>query len=369
MILITIIFQMNYDYLIVGCGLFGAVFANEMKKIGKKILIVEKRNHIGGNVFTEKKNNIHKHTYGPHIFNTNSERIWEYINKISPFLDYNHNFKSFQKNTLISFPINLKTFEQIWGTKDLKEINKRIDKTKLKIENPSNFEEYLISTIGQELYFMFYYGYTKKQWNTEPKNLPLSIAKRVPIRFNEQEGYYDKKFVGVPSSGYTEIIEKMIDGVSVKTETEFEVGMGKDSNKIIYTGSLDSLFNYSNGRLPYRSLRFEDRIEKDCGIGVTYFPEEMHKHTRIINHNNLNLKKEENALKTYEYPQDFTGGSVPFYPIETKENKDLHKTYQDMAKSKFPNYIIGGRLGNYIYYNMDQIIASSLSLAEKELSV
>jgi len=362
-----------YDYAIVGSGLFGSVFAHEMNKHGLKCLIIEKRDHIGGNVFTYKMNDIDVHEYGAHIFHCNDEKIWNYINQFSKFNYFNHSVKVNFKNKIYSFPINLMTLFQLWNVKTPLEAKLKIDSVRVKIDSPSNMEEWILSQFGEEIYKTFFYGYTLKQWGREPKTLPASIAKRIPFRLNFNDNYYNSKFQGIPENGYTEIIEKMTDGIEVLKNTDYlkdRKYFDAKCKKIVYTGMIDNFFDYIFGTLEYRSLRFEKEthsIDDYQGCAVMNYTSADIPFTRIYEHKHFMRSKSDMTIITKEYPQSWDCSKEPYYPINDELNNERFNKYKDMSAQESKKYIFGGRLGSYKYYDMHQVIASALEMSKKEL--
>lgn len=355
---------MKYDYLIVGCGLFGSTFAHKAKLNNKKVLIIDKRNHIGGNCYTEIKDNIHIHKYGPHIFHTNSEEIWNFITSFGDFHPYKHSVKSITDKGLFSFPINLMTLYQLWGVTSPEEARSKLESVKVKINNPCNLEEWVLSQVGEEIYYTFIYGYTKKQWNTEPKNLPSFIIKRLPIRLNFNDNYFYDKYQGIPIDGYSTIIDRMIEGCDVALDIDYF--SKKDyydslAKRVVYTGQIDQFFDYSLGKLDYRSLRFETQkvdVEDHQGCAIINYTSESVPYTRITEHKHFLETKSDITYITKEYPDN---SNEPYYPINNDINNQIYAEYKRL--SQFNNkYIFGGRLAEYRYYDMHQIIGSALKV-------
>lgn len=359
-----------YDYCIVGTGLFGSIFAREMTDRGYKCIVIDKRNHIGGNCFTQKKNNIDIHVYGPHIFHTSNEKIWKYINKYCEFNHFTYRPKVNYKNKLYSFPLNLFSLYQIWDVKNPIEAKKKLEEVKIKIPNPNNLEEWILSEVGEEIYQIFFYGYTKKQWGCDPKDLPSSIIKRLPIRLTMDDNYFNDCYQGIPKNGYTEIFEKLLNGIDIKLNTNFHDDKNffeTTCSKIVYTGALDELFNYQLGNLEWRSLKFENEIlniEDLQGNAAINFTEENIPYTRIIEHKHFTFTKTDTTIITKEYPNKWSIEKEKFYPINNFLNNCLYEKYRNMID--FSKYIIGGRLADYKYYDMHQVIASALHKAQKE---
>ena len=362
----------KYDYIIVGSGIFGSVYAHEANKVGKKVLVLEKRNHIGGNCYTEKIENINVHKYGPHIFHTNDKRIWDYINQFADFNHYVNRPKVNYKNNIYSFPINLFTLYQLWDTKNPEEARQKLDKVKIKNDNPLNLEDWILSQVGEEIYQIFIKGYTTKQWGREPKHLPSSIIKRLPIRLTYDDNYFNDKYQGIPIGGYTQIFEKMLSGIETITEVDFlkdKEYFEKKANKIVFSGKIDELFQYQYGQLEYRSLKFENEIlDGDFqGNAVVNYTEKEVPYTRITEHKHFEFGTQEKTFITKEYPDSYDNTKVPYYPISDEKNLDMYNRYK-LLTEKENRYILGGRLAEYKYYDMHQIIASALTKVKKELS-
>ena len=370
---------MKYDYLIVGAGLFGSIFAYEANKLGKKVLVVDKRNHIGGNCYSEPFADYHIHKYGPHIFHTSKKHVWDYINQFTEFNNFSLRNKAFVNNKIYSLPINLATIHQIWS--DVNTPNQAIEKLKndcVFYENPKNFEEYCLSTFGKTIYEMFFYGYTKKQWGREPKSLPASIAQRIPLRFSFNDRYYPDNHIyeGLPKNGYTPIFEKLLSGIVVWLECDFI--QNRDfletlADKIVYTGPIDQYFNYMFGDLEYRTLKhstYHTKIDIQ-GTALMTYPSETFHFTRIIQHDHFYNSKSEEKTITYEYSKTYDKNfpdEDPYYPINDEINNNIYKKYKEFADKNCPNLIIGGRLGNYKYFDMDTTIDNALQLVELEFA-
>jgi len=363
----------KFDYLIVGSGLFGSVFAHEMANMGKNCFVIDKRKHIGGNVYTENTNGINVHKYGPHIFHTNSKEIWDYINKFAEFNNYRYKPLVCYKGKLYSFPINLLTFHQLWGINSPIELNERLEMEKIKYNSPGNFEEYVLSKVGENIYEVFFKGYTQKQWGVTPDKLPSSIIKRIPIRYNYDDNYYFHKYQGIPIGGYTGIIEKMLNGIPSNLGVDF-FELSKEYldnfNKIIFTGKIDEYYNYRYGELGYRSLKFESdflEINDFQGTaGVNYTELEI-PYTRIIEHKHFEFSDNKKfTIITKEYPQKADKQNIPYYPINDLQNVSIYNKYKLLA-NKEDSIIFGGRLAEYKYYDMHQVIASALKAVKKEI--
>jgi UDP-galactopyranose mutase len=365
---------MKYDFLIIGCGLYGAVFAEQAIKDGKKCLIIDKRNHIGGNCYTEKIDNIDIHRYGPHIFHTNSDKIWNYVNKFALFNNFINRPKVSFNNKIYSFPINLMTLYQLWDVTSPAEAINKLNSVKINIQNPQNLEEWVLSQVGEEIYYTFIYGYTKKQWGTEPKNLPSFIIKRLPIRLTFDDNYYFDKYQGIPINGYTHMISNMINGADLLLDTNYFSNRDKyDSwaHKIIYTGPIDEFFEYQYGHLEYRSVSFETtklNISDYQGNAIINFTSCDKPYTRIVEHKHFNKNSETPDDITYitkEFSSKFDNRSDPFYPINDIKNNDIYIKYTKLKNNIEHKYIFGGRLAEYKYYDMHQVIGSALTTYAK----
>lgn len=368
----------KYDYLVVGSGLFGSVFAYEAKRHNKKVLVIEKRKHIGGNVYTEVVSGIPIHKYGPHIFNTNNQIAWNYINSFSEFNGFINTPLALWKGKKYSLPLNMNTFNQLWGVVNCDEAKSiiREQSEKFGIFEPKNIKEYALKNVGEDIYNILICGYTEKQWGRPCELLPVSIIKRLPIRYTYDNNYYDKKFQGVPIKGYTTIIEKMLDGIEVRLNTDFlshRTYYSSLANTIIYTGAIDEYYNYCFGKLQYRSLYFcEEVIKKNYfqESAVVNYTDKDIKWTRIIEHKHFYDEKElpQNiTIITKEFSTEWAKGFDPYYPINTKDNQELYKKYVELA-NKEKNIIFGGRLGTYSYIDMDDTIIEAIDLCEKEFN-
>lgn len=364
---------MKYDYIIIGSGLFGSVFAYKAKLSGKKILVIEKRNHIGGNVYTENNEGINVHKYGAHIWHTTSKKIHDFMSQFCEFNNFSLRVKANFNDEIYSLPVNLFTMYQLWGVTSPEQASKKLQQVRIPIDNPSNLEEWALSQVGEEIYEKFIKGYTTKQWNKSPKDLPSSIIRRLPIRLNFNDRWFPDSHIyeGIPIGGYTSIVEKMLHGVEVKLEEDFFESrklIENLSSNIIYTGPIDKFFNYSAGRLEYRSLRFQEETHNGDYQGnaaINYTSAEI-PYTRIIEHKHFEFIESDKTIITKEYPQDYTGNNEPYYPINNDLNNNIANIYRDLSK-QLKNYKFGGRLATYNYYDMHQVVASALSLSDKIL--
>lgn len=356
---------MNNKYLIVGCGFYGAVFARVLAEHGKKVLIIDKRNHIGGNCYSEKISNINVHKYGPHAFHTNSEKVWDFLNKFSSFNDFKLRVKVNYKNNFYSFPINLFTLNQIYGVCNQDEAIKILNKVKIR-NKIDNFKNYILRNLGRELYQIFYEGYTQKQWNTDPEMLPSLIAKRIPIRYDFNDNYFTDKYQGIPISGYTNLFENMLDhpNIAISLNTDFISNKKEFEDSfanIIYSGKIDELYDYRFGELNYRSLKFEVlKIKKTYqGTPIINYTSQEVPYTRSVEYKYFDQSNQKNSVVVFEYPDNYDKNKIPFYPVQSKENVKVYQKYKNLVEEN-KKYIVGGRLGRYTYLNMDQVIAMAL---------
>ena len=360
-----------YDYLIVGSGLYGAIVARELKNAGYKVLIIEKRNHIAGNVYTEKRDNINVHVYGAHIFHTSDEKVWNYVNKYAKFNDFINSPLAYYKGEYYHMPFNMNTFHEIWGVNTAEEAKAKIEEEKAKenIKEITNLEEQAISLVGRTIYERLVKGYTEKQWGRDCKDLPSFIIKRLPLRFEYNNNYFNDIYQGIPIGGYTKLVENIIGDIEVKLNEDYLKNKdywNKQAKNIIYTGAIDEFYDYKFGELEYRSLKFEvERIEKEfyqknCVINYT---EREVPYTRIIEHKYFENDQSPVTWITKEYPSDYKKGMEKFYPVNDEKNNFLYKQYEELA-AKENNIIFGGRLGKYKYYDMDDVIAEALKDSE-----
>lgn len=365
-----------YDYLIVGAGLFGSIFAYEANKLGKKCLVIDKRNHIAGNIYSEDVNGINVHKYGAHIFHTSNKEVWEYINQFAEFNHYINSPVAIYKNELYNLPFNMNTFSKLWGIRTPKEAQERIQSQigDLNIIEPQNLEEQALSLVGMDVYEKLIKGYTEKQWGRSCSELPAFIIKRLPLRFTFDNNYFNDPYQGIPRGGYTAIIEKLLEGIDVRTNTDYfdliksEPGI---ANKIIFTGMIDEFYNYKFGELQYRSLHFETeelREENYQGNAVVNYTEREIPYTRIIEHKHFEFGKQSTTVITKEYPAEWNKGCEPYYPINDERNSKLYEQYFALA-IKEDRIIFGGRLGQYKYYDMDKVIESALEAVKKEFNI
>jgi UDP-galactopyranose mutase len=363
---------MKYDYLIVGSGLFGSICAQQLTKAGKKCLIIDKRNKLGGNVRTDEVENIHVHSYGPHIFHCNDLKIWKYVNSYANFNCFVNRPKVNYNEKIYSFPINLFTMYQLWGTKTPQEAEKKLNEVRVKISNPKNLEEWILSQVGEEIYQTFVYGYTKKQWGKSPNELPSFIIKRLPIRLNYDDNYYTSKYQGIPIGGYTTMMENIIKDIAIELNVDFlkdRSYLESKANKIIYTGMIDEFFDYSLGELEYRGLDFKHEVldipDYQGNALVNYTNFEI-PYTRICEHKHFEFGNQPKTVITKEYPKAWKRGEEAYYPINDEKNNLMFSKYKELGISE-KKYLFGGRLADYKYYDMHQVIGSALVRSQVEL--
>ena len=357
----------KYDYLIVGAGLYGSIFACEMNKIGKKCLVIDKRNHIGGNIYSENIEGINVHKYGAHIFHTSNKEVWDYINQFCEFNNYINSPIANYKGEIYNLPFNMNTFNKLWGVVTPSEAKEKIEKQKkeFSITEPKNLEEQAISLIGKDIYEKLIKGYTEKQWGRKATELPTFIIKRLPVRFTYDNNYFNDRYQGIPIGGYTKIIEKMLEGIDIKLNTNFfdnREYFEDIAEKIVFTGMIDEFYDYKFGKLEYRSLKFETEVldeENYQGNAVVNYTEKEISYTRIIEHKHFEFGKQEKSVITKEYPSEWKEGEEPYYPVNDEKNNELYKKYKELA-DKEENIIFGGRLGEYKYYDMDKVIEKVL---------
>ncbi|MGN1158275.1 MAG: UDP-galactopyranose mutase [Agathobacter sp.] len=369
-----------YDYLIVGAGLYGAVFAQQAKEAGKSVLVIDKRKNIAGNVYTERVEGINLHKYGAHIFHTNNQKVWDYITKFATFNHFINSPVANYKGELYSLPFNMYTFNKMWGVVTPEEATAKIEEQKKEITSaPQNLEEQAISLVGRDIYEKLVKGYTEKQWGRDCKELPAFIIKRLPVRLTFDNNYFNALYQGIPVGGYTKMVANMLEGIEVKLNEDY---LAKKSEydtmaeKVIYTGAIDAYFNYCLGNLEYRSVRFENEIldiPNFQGNAAVNYTDRETPWTRIIEHKWFEFGKDEEGndlpktIISREYSSEWKPGDEPYYPVNDEKNSTLYKKYKKLAEDE-SNIIFGGRLGEYKYYDMDQVIAAALEMCKKELS-
>ena len=367
---------MKYDYLVVGSGLYGAVFAHEAKKKGKTCLVIEKRNHIAGNIYCENVEGINVHVYGAHIFHTSDKFIWDYINEFAEFNNYINSPIAKYKNELYNLPFNMNTFSKMWGISTPQEAKDIIAAqiADLNITEPKNLEEQALSLVGKDVYEKLIKGYTEKQWGRDCTALPAFIIKRLPVRYTYDNNYFNDLYQGIPIGGYNVIIDRLFEGCDIETgvdyleKKEYYDGLGE---KIVYTGTIDAYYKYQFGKLEYRSLRFESEVldeENHQGVAVVNYTDRETPYTRIIEHKHFEFGTQPKTVITREYPVTWQEGMEPYYPVNDEKNQALYQKYAKLAE-KEEHVIFGGRLGEYKYYDMDKVIASAMACAKEELNM
>ena len=377
---------MSYDYLIVGSGLFGAIFAHEAKKAGKKVLVIDKRDHIGGNIYTREIEGIQVHQYGAHIFHTSDEEVWNYIRQFAEFNRYTNSPVARYRNELYNLPFNMNTFSKMWGISTPREAEAIIQKQiqEAGISEPSNLEEQAISLVGRDIYEKLVKGYTEKQWGRRASELPSFIIRRLPVRYVYDNNYFNDKYQGIPIGGYTQIIERMLEGIEVRLNTDFfsdRASLKSEAKDIVFTGMIDAYYDYCFGELEYRSLRFETEVldmENYQGNAVVNYTEYEIPYTRIIEHKHFEYGCQggyggsgsgvsPKTVITREYPASWSRGEEPYYPMNDEKNNRLYARYKELAE-KEEHVIFGGRLGMYRYFDMHQVVAEALKCVRMVLS-
>ena len=371
---------MNYNYLIVGSGLYGATIAQQAKKAGKSVLVIDKRPNVGGNIYTEKVEGINVHKYGAHIFHTNNKEVWDYVTSFVDFNRFTNSPVANYKGELYSMPFNMYTFNKMWGVVTPEEAAAKIEEQKKEITGePKNLKEQAISLVGRDIYEKLVKGYTEKQWGRDCKDLPAFILKRLPVRLTFDNNYFNALYQGIPIGGYTKLIEKMLEGIEVRLNVDYlenKEELDKLAEKVIYTGPIDAYFDYKLGTLEYRSVRFENEIldkPNFQGNAAVNYTDRETPWTRIIEHKWFEFGKDENGndlpktVISREYSSEWKLGDEPYYPVNDAKNSTLYEQYKALAEAE-DNVIFGGRLGEYKYYDMDKTIEVALAAAKKELS-
>lgn len=364
----------EYDYLIVGAGLFGAVFAHEANKKGKKCLVIDKRSHVAGNVYTENVEGIQVHKYGAHIFHTSNKEVWDYVNQFAEFNRYTNSPVARYKDEVYNLPFNMNTFNKLWGVFTPEEAKKKISEEleMVQIDEPKNLEEQAIKLVGKTIYEKLVKGYTEKQWGKRANELPSFIIKRLPVRFTYDNNYFNDKYQGIPIGGYTQIVEKMLDGIEVKLNCDYfdnKEELDSIAEKIIFTGPIDKFYEYKFGELEYRSLRFDTEVldmENYQGNAVVNYTEYEVPYTRIIEHKHFEYGTQPKTVITREYPDVWNKEKEAYYPVNNEENNELYNKYKELAE-KDKNIIFGGRLGQYKYYDMHKVIEEALNCVREEV--
>ncbi len=357
----------QFDYLVVGSGLFGAVFAYEAKKRGKKCLVIEKRDHIGGNIYCENIEGITVHKYGAHIFHTANKQVWDYVNTLCEFNRFTNSPIANYYGEIYNLPFNMNTFSKLWGVFTPDEAKAKIEEQSSKIKDePKNLEEQAISLVGEDIYLKLVKGYTEKQWGRDCKDLPAFIIKRLPVRYTYDNNYFNDPYQGIPIGGYNVIIEKLLEGIEVITGADYNADREKYNalaEKVLYTGTIDSFYDYKFGKLEYRSLRFETEVldkQNYQGVAVVNYTDRETPFTRLIEHKHFEFGTQEKTVITREYPADWEEGMEAYYPVNNDANQELFQKYKNLADSE-EKVIFGGRLAEYKYYDMDKVIESALN--------
>ena len=365
---------MKYDYLVVGAGLYGSVFAREAKDSGKKVLVIDKRDTIAGNVYTEEIEGINVHKYGAHIFHTNNKEVWEYVNRFAEFNRFTNSPVANYNGELYSLPFNMYTFNKMWGVVTPEEAAAKIEEQKAaaKISEPKNLEEQAISLVGTDIYEKLIKGYTEKQWGRPCSELPAFIIKRLPVRFTFDNNYFNALYQGIPMGGYTKMVEHMLEGIEVRLGIDYlekKDELDALAEKVVYTGAIDAYFGYRLGTLEYRSVRFETEtldMQNFQGNAAVNYTDAKTPWTRIIEHKWFEFGTQPKTVISREYSSEWKPGDEPYYPVNDEKNGKLYEEYRKLADAE-ENIIFGGRLGEYKYYDMDAVIASALCMCEKEL--
>ncbi len=363
---------MQYDYLIVGAGFFGSICAHELTKSGKKVLVIDSRNHIGGNCYTENKDGINIQVYGAHIFHTSNKEVWDWINQFAEFNTYRHHVLATYDNEIYSLPFSMFTFNKLWGVNFPHEAQEKIKSQSISIDEPTNLEEQAIKLVGKDVYEKLIKGYTHKQWIKDPKELPKEIIKRLPVRFTWDNNYFFDKYQGIPIGGYTQIFEKLLEGIDVQLNTNYFDGNLPPHKKVIFTGPIDKFFGYKYGKLEYKTVRFEhDHLNQINyqGVPVMNYTNYEVPYTRIIEHKHFEGVDTNSTWITREYPTQYIPDVTdPYYPVNDKENNEMFSKYKEEAEQVKECVLFGGRWGEYKYYDMHQVIESALNFIKKEIN-
>ncbi len=365
----------SYDYLIVGAGLYGAIFAHELTAAGKKCLVIDKRDHLAGNIYTYQWEGIQVHKYGAHIFHTNNPQVWEYVNRFATFNRYTNSPIANYKGEIYNMPFNMNTFNKMWGVITPAEAQAKIEEQKAQagITDPQNLEEQAISLVGTDIYEKLVKGYTQKQWGRPCDQLPAFIIRRLPVRFTYDNNYFNALYQGIPVGGYTQIVEKLLEGVEVRLNTDYlehRQELNDLAEKVVYTGPIDAYFDYSQGVLEYRSVRFETELlemENYQGNAVVNYTDAETPYTRIIEHKHFEFGTQPKTVISREYSAEWSKGDQPYYPVNDQKNTEVYEKYKKLAEQQ-SGVIFGGRLGEYKYYDMDKVVEVTLAAVEKELA-
>lgn len=367
--------EKTYDYLIVGAGLFSAVFAHEATRRGKRCLVIDKRRHTGGNIYCKEVNGIQVHWYGAHIFHTDNRRVWDYVNGLVEFNRFTNSPMALYEGRLYNLPFNMNTFYQLWGVRTPAEARERIEQERARyahIAEPANLEEQALKLGGRDIYERLIKGYTEKQWGRPATELPAFIIRRLPFRFTFDNNYFNDRYQGIPEGGYNQLIDALLEGSEVWLGTNYfahRAELDAQADKVLFTGRIDEYFDFCFGRLDYRSLRFEHKemdIDDFQGNAVINYTERQVPYTRVIEHKHFAFGRQPTTVVTYEYPDDFAPGKEPYYPVNDERNSALYARYKKLADT-CPNVLFGGRLAQYTYADMDDTVEAALCLCEQEL--
>lgn len=365
---------MSVDYVVIGAGFFGSVFARQVAEAGREVLVVDRRPHIGGNCYSECVDGIDVHRYGPHIFHTDNQRVWDFLLRFTRMNAYVHRGVVRHGEQLYSFPINLQTLHQLWGVTSPAQALAKLTGLRVPIAKPANLEEWALSQVGRELYERFIHGYTTKQWGRDPRLLPASILRGIPIRLTWDDRYFSDRYQGIPEEGYTRVFENLLDHPNIRVETGADYfthrrELDAAGARLIYSGKIDEFFGYRFGELDYRSLRFEfEKVAGDHqGVAIVNAAEASVPYTRTVEHKHFGMKQLDVSIVTREYPQRYERGGEAFYPVRDIRNSGLYDQYARMARVTRPDVIFGGRLGSYCHYEMDRVIGEALATADREL--
>ncbi len=365
---------MSVDYVVIGAGMFGSVFARQVAEAGRSVLLVDRRPHLGGNCYTERVEGIDVHRYGPHIFHTDNQRVWDFLGRFTRMNAYVHRGIVRRGERLYSFPINLLTLHQLWGVTSPAQAEKKLAEARVPIAQPANLEEWALSQVGQELYELFIHGYTTKQWGRDPRLLPASILRRIPIRLTWDDRYFNDRYQGVPEEGYTRLFENLLDHPNIRVETGADYfahrrELDAAGTALVYSGKIDEFFGYRFGDLEYRSLRFESKMVRGDhqGAAIVNAAEASVPYTRTVEHKHFAMKELDVSILTREHPQRYERGGEAFYPVRDIKNSGLYDQYARLARATRPDVIFGGRLGSYCYYDMHQVMGAALAAADREL--
>lgn len=364
---------MKYDYIIVGSGFFGAICAYELTKAGQNCLVLERRSHIGGNCYTEERDGINMHTYGPHIFHTSNKVVWDWINQFAEFNNYTFRPVANYQNEIYSLPFNMWTFNRLWGVTHPYQAKAKIEEQSRHVQEPRNLEEQAIKLVGKDVYEKLIKGYTEKQWRKPAEELPKEIIKRLPVRFTYDSNYFNDSYQGIPIGGYTQIFEKLLKDIEVRLEVDYLLDRefwDSQAHNVIYTGPIDAYFNYQFGELEYKTTEFDHQkldVDNYQGVAVVNYTAKDTPYTRIIEHKHFESTQTSNTWITYEYPVEYTRSKEPYYPVNDDANNEIYSRYLELAK-QLPNVYFGGRLAEYKYYDMHQVIERALTFTKDILS-